>query len=81
MKAAIAAGHPLTAEAGSRVLENGGNAVDSCIAAAFAASVTEGPLTGPAGGGFLLAYVDGVALVLDCFFAVPLRRSPRWRSS
>jgi gamma-glutamyltranspeptidase/glutathione hydrolase len=73
MKAAIAAGHPLTAEAGVRVLKNGGNAVDACIAAAFAASVTEGPLTGPAGGGFLLAYVDGTPLVLDCFFAVPSR--------
>ena len=73
MKAAIAAGHPLTAEAGSRVLQNGGNAVDSCIAAALAASVTEGPLTGPAGGGFLLLYVDRQPLVLDCFFAVPSR--------
>ncbi|HZB22677.1 MAG TPA: gamma-glutamyltransferase [Gaiellaceae bacterium] len=73
MKAAIAAGHPLTAEAGARVLENGGNAVDSCIAAAFAASVTEGPLTGPAGGGFLLAYVDRQPHLLDCFFGVPSR--------
>ena len=73
MKAAIAAGHPLTAEAGSRVLEIGGNAVDACIAAAFAASVTEGPLTGPAGGGFLLVYVDGAPHLLDCFFGVPSR--------
>lgn len=73
MKAAIAAGHPLTAEAGSRVLLKGGNAVDACIAAAFAASVTEGPLTGPAGGGFLLTYVDRQPHVLDCFFAVPSR--------
>jgi len=73
MKAAIAAGHPLTAEAGSTVLLNGGNAVDACIAAAFAASVTEGPLTGPAGGGFLLAYVDRQPHLLDCFFAVPSR--------
>jgi len=73
MKAAIAAGHPLTAEAGSRVLEAGGNAVDACITAAFAASVTEGPLTGPAGGGFLLAYVDREPVLLDCFFAAPSR--------
>jgi gamma-glutamyltranspeptidase / glutathione hydrolase len=73
MKAAIAAGHPLTAEAGSMVLAKGGNAVDACIAAAFAASVTEGPLTGPAGGGFLLTYVDRQPHLLDCFFAVPSR--------
>ena len=71
MKGAIAAGHPLTAEAGARVLEGGGNAVDACIAAAFAAFVAEGPLTGPAGGGFLLAHVEGETTLLDCFFAVP----------
>jgi gamma-glutamyltranspeptidase/glutathione hydrolase len=71
VKGAIAAGHPLTAEAGARVLESGGNAVDACIAAAFAAFVTEGPLTGPAGGGFLLAHVEGETTLLDCFFSVP----------
>jgi gamma-glutamyltranspeptidase/glutathione hydrolase len=71
MQGAIAAGNPGTAEAGARVLSEGGNAVDACIAAAFAAAVTEGPLTGPAGGGFLLAWVDGKSSVLDCFFAAP----------
>ena len=35
--------------------------------------MTEGPLTGPAGGGFLLAWVDGETTVLDCFFAAPTR--------
>lgn len=73
MRGAIAAGHPLTAEAGARVLANGGNAVDACIAAAFAAFVTEGPLTGPAGGGFFLAHAEGQTTLLDCFFAVPAR--------
>jgi len=53
------------------VLAEGGNAVDACIAAAFAAAVTEGPLTGPTGGGFLLAWVEGEVTVLDCFFAAP----------
>ena len=37
-----------------RCSEEGGNAVDALLAAAFTAFVTEGPLTGPAGGGFLL---------------------------
>ena len=73
-RGAIAAGHPLSAEAGARVLAAGGNAVDACLAAAFVAAVAEGPLTGPAGGGFLLvAGPDGEAVVLDCFFAVPAR--------
>jgi gamma-glutamyltranspeptidase/glutathione hydrolase len=74
MGGAIAAGHPLTAEAGARVLAEGGNAVDACIAAAFVAGVAEGPLTGPTGGGFLLvAERGGHAVLLDCFFAVPAR--------
>jgi gamma-glutamyltranspeptidase/glutathione hydrolase len=74
MRGAIAAGHPLTAEAGARVLAAGGNAVDACIAAAFVAGVTEGPLTGPAGGGFLLvAEPVGEPVLLDCFFTVPMR--------
>ncbi|MBA2641859.1 MAG: gamma-glutamyltransferase, partial [Actinobacteria bacterium] len=72
MRGAVAAGHPLTAAAGARVLAEGGNAVDACIAAAFVAAVAEGPLTGPAGGGFLLVHEPGgETVVLDCFFACP----------
>jgi len=75
MRGAIAAGHPLTAEAGARVLRAGGNAVDALLAAAFTAFVTEGPLTGPAGGGFLLVHEPGAdTTLLDCFFAVPEAR-------
>jgi gamma-glutamyltranspeptidase/glutathione hydrolase len=74
MRGAIAAGHPLTAEVGAHLLREGGNAVDACIAAAFAAAVAEGPLTGPAGGGFLLLAEPGrAAIALDCFFAQPTR--------
>ena len=72
MRGAIAAGHPLTAEAGARVLREGGNAVDALLAAAFTAFVTEGPLTGPAGGGFALVHEPaGETTLLDCFFGVP----------
>ncbi len=73
MKGAIAAGHPLTADAGARILAEGGNAVDACIAAAFVSWVTESPLTGPGGGGFLLVHRarDRVAAVLDFFVASP----------
>jgi gamma-glutamyltranspeptidase / glutathione hydrolase len=71
---AVAAGHPATAEVGARVLADGGNAVDALLAAAFAAFVAEGPLTGPAGGGFVLVHEPGgETIVLDCFFAVPRR--------
>ncbi len=72
MRGAIAAGHPLTAEAGARVLREGGNAVDALLGAVFTAFVTEGPLTGPAGGGFALVHEPGGATtMLDCFFGVP----------
>lgn len=73
MKGAIAAGHPLTAEAGATVLRDGGNAVDACIGAAFVSWVAESPLTGPGGGGFMLVYRsrDRNASLHDFFVSVP----------
>jgi gamma-glutamyltranspeptidase/glutathione hydrolase len=72
MKGAIAAGHPLTARAGARLLEEGGNAVDACVAAGFAAWVAESPLTGPGAGGFALVAPRGDApRVADFFVATP----------
>lgn len=79
MKGAIAAGHPVTAEVGARVLERGGNAVDACVAAAFASWVAESPLTGPGAGGYMLVHTarDARTRVLDFFVAVPSgRREP-----
>src|SRR5438876_7279043 len=40
-RGAVAAGHPLSAEAGMRLLQQGGNAVDAGCAAILAASVIE----------------------------------------
>src|SRR4051794_17144349 len=73
MNGAIAAGHPLTAEAGARVLRAGGSAVDACVAAAFVSWVCESPLTGPGGGGFMLVHeaATGKTVVLDFFVTVP----------
>ena len=73
MRGAIAAGHPLTAEAGARILADGGNAVDACVAAAFASWVAESPLTGPGAGGFMLVHRarDRTDRLLDFFVAVP----------
>jgi gamma-glutamyltranspeptidase/glutathione hydrolase len=73
MRGAIAAGHPLTAAAGARVLEEGGNAVDAAVAAAFVSWVAESPLTGPGAGGFMLVHRAGdrSTRVLDFFTAVP----------
>ena len=72
MRGAVAAGNRSSAEAGAWALAEGGTCVDAALAATFAAFVTEGPLTGPPGGGFLLLHEPGRdATVLDCFFAVP----------
>jgi gamma-glutamyltranspeptidase/glutathione hydrolase len=72
MRGAVAAGHALTARAGARVLEEGGNAVDACVAAAFAAWVAESPLTGPGAGGFALVVpANGEARLADFFVATP----------
>jgi len=75
MKGAVAAGHPLTAEAGARILAEGGNAFDACIAATFVSWVAESPLTGPGGGGFLLAHRAGDRsdALLDFFVTSPGR--------
>ena len=55
------------------MLEEGGNAVDACVAASFAAWVAESPLTGPGAGGFALVLPgDGRApRVADFFVATP----------
>jgi gamma-glutamyltranspeptidase/glutathione hydrolase len=72
MRGAVAAGNRDTADAGAWALREGGTCVDAALAAAFAAFVTEGPLTGPCGGGFVLLHEPGeTPSVLDCFFAVP----------
>ncbi len=81
MKGAIAAGHPLTAEAGAHILAEGGNAVDACIAAACVSWVAESPLTGPGGGGFLLVHRAHASrgrpdTVLDFFVGVPGKGLP-----
>jgi gamma-glutamyltranspeptidase/glutathione hydrolase len=71
-KGVIAAGHPLTAEAGARVLREGGNAVDAAVAAVLMSWVCEPTLTGPGAGGFMLVHTpEGANVLLDFFVAAP----------
>jgi gamma-glutamyltranspeptidase/glutathione hydrolase len=68
----IAAGHPLTAEAGARVLREGGNAVDAAVAAMLVSWVAEPLLTGPGAGGYMLVAGAGEdPVLLDFFVAAP----------
>jgi gamma-glutamyltranspeptidase / glutathione hydrolase len=70
-RGAVAAGHPLTAEAGAQVLRAGGNAVDAVAAAVMTSFVTESPLTGLGAGGYMLVHEGAETEVLDFFVAVP----------
>src|SRR3954452_16177224 len=72
MRGVVAAGHPLTAEAGADVLRAGGNAVDAAVAGVLMSFVTESPLTGPGAGGYMLVHTPGGEnLLLDFFVAAP----------
>jgi gamma-glutamyltranspeptidase/glutathione hydrolase len=74
MKGVVAAGHPVTAEAGVDVLREGGNAVDAAVACVLMSFVAESPLTGPGAGGFMLLHTaTGESHLLDFFVAAPGR--------
>jgi gamma-glutamyltranspeptidase/glutathione hydrolase len=69
----VAAGHPLSAEAGARALREGGNAVDAAVCAALASFAVESPLTGFGAGGFMMVHRGGETTLLDFFVAAPGR--------
>jgi gamma-glutamyltranspeptidase/glutathione hydrolase len=68
----VAAGHPLTAQAGVDALRAGGNAVDAAVAAMLMSWVAEPLLTGPGAGGYMLVAGAGEEpVLLDFFVAAP----------
>jgi gamma-glutamyltranspeptidase / glutathione hydrolase len=72
MRGVVAAGHPLTAEAGANVLREGGNAVDGAVAAVLASLAVESPLTGLGAGGFMLVHSgDEEPVLVDFFVQAP----------
>src|SRR6195952_834905 len=78
MPGVVAAGHPLSAEAGASILRDGGNAVDAAVAAVLASFAVESPLTGLGAGGFMAVHHRGETTLLDFFVAVPgVARTPR----
>jgi gamma-glutamyltranspeptidase/glutathione hydrolase len=71
MRAAVAAGHAVTARAGADVLERGGNAFDAVVAAGAMSWAAEPGLTGPCGGGFLMVRpAGGATRLVDAFTAI-----------
>src|SRR5918998_1673386 len=77
MKGVVAAGHPVTAQAGAAMLREGGNAVDAAVAAVLASFAAESPLTGFGAGGFMLVHRDGPgggeSTLIDFFVEAPGR--------
>jgi gamma-glutamyltranspeptidase/glutathione hydrolase len=71
MRAAVAAGHPATVDAGIEILEEGGNAADAAVAASLASCVAETVMTGLLGGGHATVSWHGEVRTLDFFVAAP----------
>ena len=73
MKGVIAAGAPETAAAGTAMLEQGGNAVDAAVAAAFASFIAEIGVVHLGGSGVAHLYnpKSGNSLVYDFFSNMP----------
>jgi gamma-glutamyltranspeptidase/glutathione hydrolase len=76
----VAAGHPLTAQAGALVLREGGNAVDAALGAMLTSFAAEPLLTGLGAGGYMLvAGGETEPTLLDFFVQAP--SDPRERGS
>ncbi len=71
MAGVVAAGHPLSAEAGAAALRAGGNAVDAAVGAVLASFAIESPLTGFGAGGYMIVHDRGQTTLLDFFVAAP----------
>src|SRR4051794_33856587 len=71
MKGVVAAGHPLTAEAGADILREGGNAIDAAVCAVLASFAVESPLTGLGAGGHMMVHQSGETTLIDFFVAAP----------
>ena len=64
----ISTGSKEASEAALEILKLGGNAFDASIAAVMASMTSEVNLTSMAGGGALLAYINGQKPILYDFF-------------
>ena len=76
--AAVAGGHPLEVEAGLRVLQQGGNAIDAVVAAAFTGFVVEPASCGVGGYGRLAVWLAdrGEFVTIDHYVRAPAAARP-----
>ncbi len=78
MKAVVAAGHEVTAQACARILREGGNAFDAVLAGMMASGMAEFVLSSLGGGGFLMAQIAGrnSPVLYDFFAQTPQSKRP-----
>jgi gamma-glutamyltranspeptidase/glutathione hydrolase len=74
----VSVANPYGAEAGARVLEAGGNAVDAAVAIAYALNVVEPQSAGIGGGGFMMIHVadTGETVTIDSRETAPAGATP-----
>src|SRR5499427_8070190 len=77
-RGAVAANHPLAAQAGLLALRAGGNAVDAAVATAMALSVVEPMMSGLGGDGFYHVFdaASGRAVVFNGTGPAPFAATP-----
>lgn len=75
--AVVAANHPFVAEAGLKILKNGGNIVDAAVAASFMMGVVVPATSGLGGGGYMTIHLaDGTTSFIDYREVAPLKANP-----
>jgi gamma-glutamyltranspeptidase / glutathione hydrolase len=74
----VAVAHPLAAEAGARVLERAGNAIDAAATIQFALNVVEPQYSGIGGGGFMMIHLakTGETFIVECREKAPAAATP-----
>ncbi|OQY57472.1 MAG: gamma-glutamyltransferase [Desulfobacteraceae bacterium 4572_88] len=74
----VSVSYPQAAEAGAKVLENGGNAIDAAAAIQFALNVVEPQFSGIGGGGFMMIHLaeTGETFILESREKAPAAATP-----
>jgi gamma-glutamyltranspeptidase / glutathione hydrolase len=77
-KGVVAVANPYGAEAGAKILERGGNAVDAAVAIAYALNVVEPQSAGVGGGGFMMIHLarSGRTFFIDTREKAPAGATP-----